>query len=252
MFREIFSPIQDHLDKAEEVFHSVARLKVLSLDHLARLYCSPPELVLRSALIILSAGMFGPVTYRIYRLATLFQLVFVASSLHRNITAAKEKDQAIQFPILAGDYFYSKSFTILLEEGLERYLQVLSGLIAQINENSVLRLLYPRDPGVLEKFVSSDQAGLLAWGCRISGEVNGAGETEAVNLYQYGFSLGMAAGLQKEEILAEKVSACFEKARRALSQLPEGTSRNILAKLVDYIASAKEGGENEPFCNIQK
>lgn len=240
MLARIFSPIQDHLDKAAEILTRVCNLRTVNLNLLVHLYCSPVDLTLRPALVILSAGMFGPVNPRIHRLATLFQLVFIAASLHKNISSAKEKGNGVQFPVLAGDYFYSKSFTILLEEGLEKYLTTLSDLIARVNEASILKLHRPGDPFAVENYVRCDTAGLLAWGCRISAEVSGAGEEEAASLYRYGFNLGMAIGLGREEVFPDKAAACFEQAKKELGLLPVGAPREIMIKVVDYFNRVKE------------
>ncbi len=244
MLKQIFSPIEEHLQATQEILTKTCRIKAGSLDFLAYREFPPNELAIRPALVILSAGMFGPVTRRAIHLAAMFQFVYIASSLHKDISEdtvfaanSKHSNSSRQFLILTGDYFYSKSFVILCEAGLLKYLRTLSELIGELNELSIRKLKNPGDLQVLEDYVKKDTASLYAWSCKLGAEISGAGEQEVENLYRYGFHLGMAAGLRKEEIYPEKVAACFQKAKEQLEALPAGTARDSLGKLADYLHS---------------
>ncbi|MEW6274270.1 MAG: polyprenyl synthetase family protein [Bacillota bacterium] len=241
MLVQILSPIQTYLEKTRNILIKTCATKAGDLNRLARLEFPTAEFTLRPALVILSAGMFGPVTQQIIYLAAMFQFVYIASVLHKDISedgvsgkGSKNPSHGSPFPILAGDYFYSKSFFLLYEAGLLKYLRALSETISQLNEASILKLKSPDNLQVLENYVQKDTAGFFALGCKISAEVTGAAEQEIKTLTRYGFNLGMAAGLRKENIYPEKAAARLHEAKKLLQTLPAGTARDTLAKLVEY------------------
>jgi hypothetical protein len=230
LLKQILSPIQIYLDQTQNILIKTYNIKAGKLDSLVHLKFSPAELTLRPALIILSSAIFGPVTQLIINLAAMFQFVHIASSLHKDVS----ENDGSQFPILIGDYFYSKSFLILYETGLFKYLRMLSELIGQFNEASILKLKNPGDLEVVEDYVKKDTASFFAWGCRMGAEINGADEQKVKNLYYFGFNLGMATGLRKENIYPEKAVLYFYEAKKQLGSLPAETARDTLEKLVDY------------------
>jgi len=249
LLSQILTPIEIYLEKTRDIFLKACSIKAGNLNRLARLEFEPVDFTLRPALVILSGGIFGPVSQKIIELAAMFQFVYLAISLHKEISEdedspceAKNSSNGNHFPILAGDYFYSKSFLILYETGLLKYLRVLSETIDQLNKASILKLKNPGDLQILEYYVKSDQAALLALGCKIGAEAGGAGERETQNLYRYGFHLGMATGLGKENIYPEKAAQHFDEAKGQLAILPPGMTRDALAKLVDYLRNGKKDG----------
>lgn len=249
MLSQILAPIEIYLEKTRDIFLKACRIRAGNLGRLARLEFEPANFTLRPALVILSGGMFGPVTPKIIELAAMFQFVYLATSLHKEISEdedspceAKNSSIGNYFPILAGDYFYSKSFLILYETGLLKHLRTLSETIGELNKVSILKLKNPDDCRVRKEYVKKDTASLFAWGCKIGAEAGGAGEQEIQNLYQYGFHLGMATGLSKENIYPEKAAQHFDEAKGQLATLPPGTARDALAKLVDYLRNGKKDG----------
>ncbi|MCL6447507.1 MAG: polyprenyl synthetase family protein [Armatimonadetes bacterium] len=249
MLSQILAPIEIYLEKTRVIFLKACSIRAGNLGRLARLEFEPADFTLRPALVILSGGMFGPVTAKIIKLAAMFQFVYIASLLHNDISEdagsvckSKNLSNRNHFPILAGDYFYSKSFLILYETGLLKHLRTLSETIGELNKVSILKLKNPDDCRVREEYVKKDTASLFAWGCKIGAEAGGAGEQEIQNLYRYGFHLGMGTGLSKENIYPEKAAQHFDEAKGQLVPLPPGTARDTLAKLVDYLRNGKKDG----------
>jgi len=243
LLAQILSPVQIYLEQTREIFQKTCGIRAGNLNRLARLKFEPADLTLRPALVILSGGMFGPVTPKIIKLAAMFQFVYIASSLHGEISEDQGRvfaeGNGNHFPILAGDYFYSKSFLILYETGLLEHLRTLSETIGELNTASILKLRNPGDRRAQEEYVKKDTASLFAWGCRIGAQAGGAGEQQTRRLYRYGFHLGMAAGLDKENIYPEKAAQHFEAAKRQLASLPPGTAREALAQLAGYLQNGR-------------
>jgi len=238
LLKHLFLPVQAYLEETQKIFVKSCKIKAGNLNSFTNLNFSPVELLVRPALVIVSANMFGPVTDQILNLAAMFKFIYIASNAHKSITENGNRNQAgnnlpngCQFPILIGDYFYSNSFYMLCRSNLLKYLRELSGLVGDLNEVSISRLRDPDNPKVIEDFIKKDYASVYALGCKMGAELSGAGEQEIRGLYHYGFELGMANGLQKGQIYPEKVSVHNQKAMDMLKFLPEGTARKILYDL---------------------
>lgn len=85
------------------------------------------------ALVLLSAhgqGYFGP---RALSLATVFQLIFLASLIHSRV------NQGVAMQTLMGDYFYTRFFDLLCREGNLEFLEPLSRLICHLHLDAARR-----------------------------------------------------------------------------------------------------------------
>lgn len=239
MLKSLFGPVQAYLDETQIIFDKSRKIKAGNLSTFINLNFSPVELLVRPALVIVSASMFGSINKQVLNMAAMFKFFYIASNVHRSILENSNNHKVdnnltskCQFPILIGDYFYSKSFYMLCKSNLLKYLQELSELVGELNEATILRLRDLDNPKTLKNFIKKDYATVYALGCKIGAELGGAGEKEIHNLYRYGFELGMANGLQNNRIYPEEVSIHDQKAIDLLKLLPGGIAKDILYDLV--------------------
>lgn len=160
---------------------------------------------IRPALLLLSARMCGYEGNRHISIASVIEFIHTATLLHDDVVDDASLRRGIvsanklwgnQASVLIGDYLFSKSFSIMVEDGDLDILRVLSGATTRIAEGEVMQLTSMSDLDMTEQryidVVKSKTAVLLATACQagaILGKTSSAGE-EA--LHDFGMDLGTA------------------------------------------------------------
>jgi len=243
---DVYCPIKWDLMRVRESMSRHYRIKAGSLKDFSHLekYTGTD---LCPALVLYAAKMHGGVTGRVISLAQVFQFIYLAVMLHREIN---EDDQladsegglpgdGCQYPVLVGDYLYGRFFTTLCEGDIVEYLGPLSEIICMINEGGVIRL--KSQGGDMASTVSRreiirlEMAELMAGCCKLGGQVAGADRESQEQLYGFGFSLGMAVGLAKAD-MCDRADAFFKEAFSILESFKTSKDREDLRDLVVYLS----------------
>ncbi|ATW24524.1 polyprenyl synthetase family protein [Candidatus Formimonas warabiya] len=198
---------------------------------------NPIDVYLRPTLVLLSAKLFQGCLKKPAVLAGVVQLIFIAQEIHNRIPDDCAKE-APQFPVLVGDYLFSKFFKKLSDHNLLEWLAPLASVICEMNEGGVVR------HEVLDRGLAGEEAclevirrehGLLsALACKIGSSVAGAAKEKAEALEQFGLKLGMAWGIIKEKRHLSPVGLLNE-AKDSLAKVPFGPERDLMLELVDQI-----------------
>lgn len=242
---DVLFPIKGELDGVRERIERYYKIRAGELKNFARLEVRPED-YLCPALVFFSAGTGGEVNGGVVSFAEMFQLIHLASRIHHDISedgpfqgcSAPDPRDGCQYPILVGDYLYSKAFAILVETGNTRYMCNLSEIVVNINQGSILRNKTPGGTARIEvwrEIIRLEKADLLSGCCRMGAKVAGADEEAQFLLSRFGQALGMAVGM-KEIKRIDQAEVYFNEALSYLDRL-SGKGRDSLGNLVRFLMS---------------
>ncbi len=244
MFDRVLAPIQAELQETKNILAKSFQIRAGHLASFARLVPGCLHDVIRPALVLLSARIFAPLNTQAVALAAVVQFIYLAAQLHRSVRewpGPGDPKDGYQFPILVGDYFYSRFFTCLCDHGVVKYLKPLSKIICKMSEGGILRVQSgdePKNPDLLKQIVYKETAVLFGGGCRLAGHLAGAPEREQEILERFGINFGMAVGLND---YAQENNSYLEEAFRELTYLPPGESRDTLEQLIRLLQQDNAG-----------
>ncbi|MDQ0285990.1 geranylgeranyl pyrophosphate synthase [Desulfofundulus luciae] len=235
MFDRVLAPIKSELQQAQNILAKSHQIRAGHLGRFASLVPGSFHDIIRPALVLLSARIFAPLNSQAVALAAVIQFIYLAARIHRNVRECpgpEDPTDGYQFPVLVGDYFYSRFFTCLCNHGVVKYLKPLSRIICEMSEGGILRIKSgdgQLNADVLKQIVYKETAVLFGGGCRLAGHLAGASEREQKALDRLGTSFGMAVGLSE---YAQETNGYLGEALLALTGLPPGESRDILEQLI--------------------
>lgn len=232
----MFISIQTEL---KEIFSYLEKDYQLKAGHLSKFIpdfeLEEIDRFLRPALVVLPAKLFRGYDSRARVLAEIVQIIFLSQEIHNRIPDECAKD-APQFPVLVGDYLFSKFFKKLSDHDLLEWLAPLSSVICEMNEGGILRWeVLERGLGREEDYrqVLLQEHGLISGlACRIGGTIAGCPEETAEALAQFGLNLGMAWGVIKEKFPLAPLEFLYS-ARRSLLKIPYSPEREAMRALID-------------------
>ncbi|MCL6634272.1 MAG: polyprenyl synthetase family protein [Peptococcaceae bacterium] len=202
---------------------------------------------IRPALVILSSRIYGCDPWKATVLASVFQFIYMASSVHQGISendsdyirGDSDPRDGSQFPVLVGDYLYGKFFTFLCDAGIINLLHPLAEIICQIHEGGIIRKKIAGQSlssQLYQEVVRKETAELFAGCCAMGARLTGAPEGDQKLLRRFGRNLGMAYGLLEEGAPPEYTASFLEAALENLLMLPDKPERTVLRQLVHSLS----------------
>lgn len=243
---KLLHPIEYELQQVQQLINKSFKIKAGHLSTFAHLNFEELNSVIRPALLLLCARLYGNINVQTITLAAVVQFIFMASNVHSGINEDSNDSQPLpketdprdgcQFPVLVGDYLYGRFFTSLCDANIVNYLHPLSKIICKINEGGILRLKQNSKEeitgNVLENIILNETAELFAGSCRLGGALVGAGEMQQKFLHHTGISLGMAFGLMEYNAPSEQINKYLAKAQENIQYLPNIHARKNMEQLV--------------------
>jgi len=160
---------------------------------------------LRPMLTLACAKLIGYEGNRHIKLAACVEFIHNATLLHDDVVDESELRRGQetantiwgnQASVLVGDFLFSRSFELMVEDGSLKVLKILSGASSVIAEGEVLQLMATSDLTTTEEtyleVISAKTAVLFAAACEIAGVVAEQGEKVEQALAAYGQNLGIA------------------------------------------------------------
>jgi len=168
---------------------------------------------MRPMLTLASARLLGYTGTRHHRLAAAVEFIHTATLLHDDVVDGSDLRRGRRTAnniwgnpatVLVGDFLFSRSFELMVEDGSLKVLKILSGASAVIAEGEVNQLTAQRSIGLSEEryldIIGAKTAALFAAACRIAAVVAERGEAEELALDAYGRYLGIAFQLVDDAI----------------------------------------------------
>ena len=166
-----------------------------------------PMLTLASARLLEYSGT------RHHKLAAAVEFIHTATLLHDDVVDSSDLRRGRRTAniiwgnpasVLVGDFLFSRSFELMVEDGSLKVLKILSGASATIAEGEVNQLTAVRRIDLSEEryldIIDAKTATLFAAACRIAAVVAERGEREESALDAYGRNLGIAFQLVDDAI----------------------------------------------------
>lgn len=160
---------------------------------------------IRPALLLLAAKLFGYEGTRHIALASVIEFIHTATLLHDDVVdratlrrgiAAANTLWGNEASVLVGDYLFSKSFSLLVDDGNLEILRAISAATTTIAQGEVLQLASMSDLDMTEehyiRVVENKTAVLLATACQTGAILGGATGQEVESLRRFGMDLGTA------------------------------------------------------------
>lgn len=166
---------------------------------------------LRPILVLLTAELCGYTGPRRIELAAGLELLHTATLLHDDIVDLAEMRRgrpaanAIwgnRRAVLAGDFFYARASSIIIEDGNLEMVESFARTIRLMAEGELLQLERSFDVGVTEKHyydvIDRKSAALLSTCCEIGSLLGGVTRGERNRIAEYGRQLGLAFQLRDD------------------------------------------------------
>ena len=168
---------------------------------------------MRPMLTLASARLIGYTGTRHYRLAAAVEFIHTATLLHDDVVDGSDLRRGRRTAniiwgnpasVLVGDFLFSRSFELMVEDGSLKVLKILSNASAVIAEGEVNQLTAARRIDLGEDryldIIGAKTAALFAAACRIAAVVAERPESEETALDTYGRNLGIAFQLVDDAI----------------------------------------------------
>jgi octaprenyl-diphosphate synthase len=168
---------------------------------------------MRPMLTLAGAALVGYGGSRHYQLAAAVEFIHTATLLHDDVVDGSDMRRGKQTAniiygnpatVLVGDFLFSRSFELMVEDGSIKVLRILSNAAAVITEGEVDQLVAQRQIETTEErylsIINGKTAALFAAACRVAAVVAERPESDEAALDAYGRNLGIAFQLADDAI----------------------------------------------------
>jgi octaprenyl-diphosphate synthase len=168
---------------------------------------------MRPMLTLACARMLDYPGNRHHKLAAAVEFIHTATLLHDDVVDGSDMRRGKTAAnlifgnpaaVLVGDFLFSRSFELMVEDGSLKVLKILSNASAVIAEGEVNQLTAQRQIATSEgkylEIIGAKTAALFAAACRIAAVVAESGESQEMALDAYGRNLGIAFQLVDDAI----------------------------------------------------
>lgn len=234
----MFKTIQSELDAT---FSKIDKEFFIKAGHISKFVPNSdiygPAKCLLPALVILPAKLFKGCAEKAIIMASVVQFIIIAQIIHNRVPDDCSKEVP-QFPVLVGDYFFSKYFKILSDNNFLEWLSPLASVICEMNEGAIVRQeVLEKGMGTKEEYLSvvRREYGLLAaQACKIGGAIAKVRQDVLEALELFGLHVGMAWGIIAQNFPLSP-QEFLEKAKQQLISLPPGPERDAMLDMVNHI-----------------
>ena len=188
---------------------------------------------MRPALVLLAAELCGYTGPRRIQIAAAVELLHTATLLHDDVVdlssvrRGRPSANAVwgnRSAILAGDFLYARSSSMIVEDGNLEILWIFSDTIRQMSEGELLQLARSFDPSVTEghyyRVIDRKSASLLAAACEAGAILGGVTRAERRRLAEFGREFGVAFQLRDDAL--DYVAGEAELGKKPYTDLREG------------------------------
>jgi len=154
-----------------------------------------------------------------YYMAAVIQFIYMANRTH------KYKGNSPQYPVLIGDYLYTKFFSYLCEYDSLKWLKSISEVICSMHEGGMER---SQNVGAVTKLdlktLEKEAAFLSKISCEIGASFAKESENVVDSMKDVGYNIGLAWALSRENATPNEVKYYFRKAQIKLNSISKNVS----------------------------
>lgn len=229
-FDEIKSTYEDQLRQVDEHIKLKLSSHVELVGEMATHLMKTGGKRLRPLLTICSSEIFGYKGNRHINLAACVELIHNATLLHDDVIDKSETRRGFKTTnaiwgnkssILAGDYLLSRCFEMMVDDGSQEVLKILSSVSSEIAQGEILQLQFEKQIDMVEKnyldIITAKTASLFGASMRVGGCINDRSNKEKEALESYGRNLGICFQItddildysSKEKVIGKKIGNDF-------------------------------------------
>lgn len=202
---EIQAPIAADIRQFEAYFRTAMSSKVVLLDKIMEYIVKRKGKQIRPMLVFLSAYLFGKPGEKVYRGASLIELLHTATLVHDDVVddAAMRRGffsvNALwknKIAVLVGDYLLSRGLLLSVEHKDFDLLEHVSNAVKEMSEGELLQMEKARRLDISEEvyfnIIRQKTASLIASCCMVGASAGGSTAEESTRMRDFGLKVGMA------------------------------------------------------------
>jgi len=201
----IESLVSDDLRKVEAEFKKNLDSDVVLISKMGQYLLGSGGKRFRPMILILSTKLCGYQGDRHIPLASIIEFIHTASLLHDDVvdeaelrrgSASANTVWGSEASVLVGDFLFSKSFWLMVQDGDRRILRVLSEACTRLAEGEIQELINTSDLSLSEEdyisIVTRKTAVLISAACQIGAILGRADPRTERSMASFGLNLGIA------------------------------------------------------------
>ncbi len=211
--QEIKAPVHEHMKVFEKRFRDAMKSRVPLLDTITRHIIKRKGKQIRPLFVFFSARMFGAISERTYRAASLIELLHTATLIHDDVVDDSNERRGFfslnalwknKISVLVGDYLLSRGLLLSLDNDDFDLLKIVANSVKEMSEGELLQIEKARSLDIEEtvyfEIIRKKTASLIA-SCLACGAAASSATPEQVALMkQIGEYAGIAFQI-KDDIL---------------------------------------------------
>lgn len=210
---EIKAPVDAHIRDFETMFKSSMKSNVPLLDKITRYIVRRKGKQIRPLFVFFSAGIFGEITERTYRAASLIELLHTATLIHDDVVDDSNERRGFfslnalwknKISVLVGDYLLSRGLLLSLNNDDFDLLKIVTNSVKEMSEGELMQIEKARSLDIEEELyfeiIRKKTASLIS-SCLACGAASaGASEQDIETMNKVGEKAGIAFQI-KDDIL---------------------------------------------------
>ena len=211
--KEIKAPIDPHMKAFEERFRSSMKSRVPLLDTITRYIVRRKGKQVRPLFVFFSAGLFGDISERTYRAASLIELLHTTTLIHDDVVDDSNERRGFfslnalwknKISVLVGDYLLSRGLLLSLENDDFDLLRIVASSVREMSEGELMQIEKARSLDIQEdvyfEIIRKKTASLIASCFACGAASTHAGKEQVERMRQIGEKAGVAFQI-KDDIL---------------------------------------------------
>lgn len=210
---EIKAPVDHHMKTFEKRFRASMKSKVPLLDKVTGYIVKRKGKQLRPLFVFFSAEIFGEISERTYRAASLIELLHTATLIHDDVVDDSNERRGFfslnalwknKISVLVGDYLLSRGLLLSIDHNDFDMLKIVSGSVREMSEGELLQIEKARHLDIKEdvyyEIIRKKTASLIT-ACLACGAASADAPADQVDLLR---RIGEKAGIAfqiKDDIL---------------------------------------------------
>ena len=195
----------NHWTAFENFYRTALQSDITLLNNINEYLLQHSGKQLRPLLVLMAAKLCGEITENSYVAATAAEMIHTASLLHDDVVDNADSRRGLptvkalwksQAAVLAGDYWLSRAFQLVVQHRERRLLPIFTGCLVDLSEGELFQMFKAQTLDTTQNdyytIIGKKTASLMS-ACTISGAITGGGnETDIANMKKAGYALGLA------------------------------------------------------------
>ena len=199
------SILDEDLKEVEKSFSDYLSSRVPLISKIGKHILNSGGKRIRPAILLLSSRLNGYRGERAIRMASIVEFIHTATLLHDDVVdnadirrgnPAANTLWGSEASVLVGDFLFSKSFYLMVEDGDLKILNILADATTKLAEGEILELVKTGDLSITREeymdLITSKTAVLISAASRIGAVLGKASEEQEQALRDYGLHVGIA------------------------------------------------------------